>query len=740
MKINKFSLVKYLILLVVILWSFPVLAEEIPTDTSTPLTSEIETTSTPPNTTTPAVASSAVIIRYQDQIIWSGSVDLTSTVYRDSINNIDYPLNSNNVFSALVLADQQSDSFNISDAQFNSGFNSFYLACIKITSGDNACYNWNYIVNNAYPSTSMDSYNLVGGETIYIYFSNPWQITASTTTFPVDTTTTFQTWRYQFDNLLEPWILNGNNLIDISIPNPTPTGWWDQTITVTTTETNANGTADFVFNTTGTYFAKITSLDFSKWSNPITVTVHDAVATTTDPNTSTDSQPFVSGGGGSGFPTNELISQQKINDTVNKLLSFIKSKQESDGKIIDIGTSDWLAMSFGAKNIYAADVKNGTASLYDYLYNYDTVLLDQELNNCTAYPRHILALLASGVAKTDTRINTLKIKLDGCVQNNNFGLPGINDDIFGLLAALAIGEGQNSPVVQNTVATIRANQETDGGFAYPGPFESPDLTGAALSALKYAQNNGMTIEADIFSKAKQYLKNQQLADGGWGFGASDALTTGWAVMGINALGEDQTAWFNSNHKNPWYILTTLDNDHYTQSWDGGIDWFGTKHAVPALLGKSWPIILAPLATAQNTADSGSLGGSGASSTSTEITSIITPTSTPTTTPIIITLVTSTTDHATTTGEVLGEKIIRTQIIKPTISKQKKIIAKNTLPLVKSELAQTTRIEPEKTNPTVLPVIKQAASANRDTVKIILAVSGSGALLIAIYLGLKSLKK
>ncbi len=207
MKTNKISLAKYLIILGVMFWCLPALADELPTDI-TSSTPEIQLTSTTPETIPPVVASSTLIIRYQDQIVWTGSINLTTAIYHDEINGVDYPLNANNVFSALVLADQQSEAFTISDAQYNADYNSFYLACITIASpAQNACYNWNYVVNNIYPSMGMDSYNLTGGETIYIYFSNPWQITATTTTFPADTTTTFQTWRYQFDNLLEPWIL-----------------------------------------------------------------------------------------------------------------------------------------------------------------------------------------------------------------------------------------------------------------------------------------------------------------------------------------------------------------------------------------------------------------------------------------------------------------------------------------------------------------------------------------------------
>ncbi len=65
-------------------------------------------------------------------------------------------------------------------------------------------------------------------------------------------------------------------------------------------------------------------------------------------------------------------------------------------------------------------------------------------------------------------------------------------------------------------------------------------------------------------------------------------------MGINALDEGQNEWFNASGKNPWQPLLNLINTagYYEPTWaPGTVDWFATKHAVPALLGKSWPIIL-----------------------------------------------------------------------------------------------------------------------------------------------------
>lgn len=742
MKNNKLSALKYLVILGAALWSLPVLADE--TNSSTPdiVTSTPEVVTSTPSPEPEAAASSTLTLRFEDQIIWTGKIELTSTLYHDETNNLDYLLNTNTVFSSLVLADQQSNAFNISDAQYNAGFDSFYLACINVssTSTNNACYNWNYVVNNNYPSVGVDKYLLNGGENIYVYFSNPWKITATTSTFPLDTTTTLQTWRYQFDNLSEPWVLDPDHLVDISIPNPTPTGWWDQTITVTTTQTNSSGTVDYKFSATGTYYAKIVSLDWTKWSNPITLNVQ-GVNTTTQTNTTTNEPPPTTGGSGSA----PAISTTEINNAVQKILNFLKSKQLNDGSILDLQMSDWSAMSFGANGTYAESIRTSTFSLYDYLNITFVTSTTQTLNNCTEYARHILGLLSSGFSKTNTQIIDLKNKIKTeCLAEGQVGQAGINDDIFILLALLATDESTASEIIQVSVNAIKNDQQPSGAFTWDG-WAGQDVTGAAINALKYASTFGIVVDDLIFQNAKTYLQNTQLSDGGWGFStSSDPLTTSWAMHGINALGEGQVQWTNSSNKNPWTaLINKLGNtDYYTSPGStDGIDWFATKHAVPALLGKSWPIILTPITQPSS-------GGSGGSSntpisTSTEIASIITTTTTSTTaiTTPTSTVQTTTTTNENETGQILGMRIEseepQTKIAGQKIVKSKVAIKIETKPTTtlsednNQNINEQTEVNQENNN---------TSSPAREMIKKLLILCILGAGIIAVYLGFKSIKK
>ncbi len=617
-------------------------------DTATSTTTDTNTVAKPPNTI-------SLTIRYQDEYLFTGEIPLVTTTYTDITSNSTHSLDATStVFSSLVIADSISDNFTLSDAQlvqFAPGLSSFYVRCLTLTQSSStlACDNWNYVVNGIYPNQGMDAYTLTGDEEVYIYFSDSWKITASTSTFPLGTTTTLETFRYDYSNLSNPWTADPFTVIDIGVPNPNSIGFWDATITADTTSTGEFGSLEYLFAATGTYYAKITTSDFSKWSFPITVHVTDAllVSTTTSSTTSTENQTTGgsggSGGSGSNNQSSATISQDQINAAVTKIISFLTLSQDTTGKIIDGTITDWSLMSFGANGIYGSSIKASSTSpsLLDFTKAY-TLTDASDLNSCAGYPRHLLALLAAGVPTTDSTVQNMitGIKSSACYTNHTFGQTGINDDVFALLALLAIDTPVSDSMITDIITTITGDQTQTGAFTWAG-FPGADITGAAINALQYAKNKGASLSQTIFDKAKTYLKNEQLADGGWGFGTSDVLTTSWAVMGIHALGENQNQWSTAQGKNPWSVLVSgvTSAGYYESAWvPGTVDWFGTKHAVPALLGKTWPIILAPQTTETISSSNGGGAGSGLTTLSptTTIIATTTPNSTPTTTTFIVT--------------------------------------------------------------------------------------------------------
>jgi len=737
-------------------------------DQTAAATSTEDTTTSTTETTTDTTSTTVNLnIRYKNNLVFSGVINLaSSTIITDDQGNTETTATST-VLTALINAQNQADNFSISDLQ-NSSYG-YYLKCLYLDiNTTSTCDNWNYVVNDSYPTVGMGSYVLNGGENIYIYYGDSWRITTDNDTVTTNTSTSFYTWKYDYSNVNSDWVVDPNDLVAITTPNPTPSGWWDTDITVSTTLSNDQGVAYYNFTSTGTFSAKITSEDYSKWSNPISITVTDTptiISSSTESTTTEENTDQNSGGGNGGSAnTNQSISNTTINNSINKIINFLKSKQGADGKIVDGNISDWAAMAFGADNIYANDVSNGGKSLYNFIYNYNFTD-NSDINTCASYPRHILALLAAGTDKTDNKIIDLKNKINSdCIKNNKFGQDGINDDVFGLLALLATDENINTTSIQTTFNTILSDQQSDGSFTWNG-YSGADITGAAINVLKYAKEKGLSVDEKIFTGAKQYLKSQQLTDGGWGFGSSDALTTSWVVMGLNAIGEDQSQWFN-NGKNPWYILTTLDDDHYTQSWDGNIDWFGTKHAVPALIGAHWPIILTPQPTVDNSTTNVSSGNGGSS-----ILSEIATTTTDNTTTTTSTLTTDMT--ALSTSTIFATTTITTSTANKSPSTT--ILQETTTPAPEEKIDQTvsnTNNQRNDRSNTVLntpPTTAKKISKNDDkpeqqlssgqpatdqkqtidnlpldtptkkNAKKILAVSGGGILALGAYLGLKLLK-
>jgi len=466
-------------------------------------------------------------------------------------------------------------------------------------------------------------------------------------------------------------------------------------------------------------------------------------------------------------PTLTIIDDGTLQSAAQKIANFLKTQQSEDGKIIDGTITDWSIISFGAINKYADEIKNTSSSLLDFekQYNLDD---PSDLNSCATYPRHILALVAAGVNVNDNTIQGLKNKIFTiCYKNNQYGLNGINDDIFGLIGLLAINTNPNEPIIQDTVSTILSWQLENGAFSWPDWFDvnkkvaGDDITGAAINALNYAKNNGISIDENTIKKAAAYLKTTQQADGGWGYGQSDPMTTEWVLMGINSLGEGQNEWFNSVGKNPWnpLIEQLKNNGTYESIWaPGTVDWFAMKHAIPAILGKSWPVVLPEkiqhLEVTENITytSSGSSGYYFAHPTTTD-TSTTATTSTVATTTLMVNTVsttpTTTIDFTTTTLEdiIPTTTLVATNttatIKNKTTSKK---ISTNDVTTLKKEIEKT--IVPTTLSQSQAPGDNKAEdiinelpldTSHKNNAKKMLAISGGSTIALGFYLGLRLLK-
>lgn len=157
--------------------------------------------------------------------------------------------------------------------------------------------------------------------------------------------------------------------------------------------------------------------------------------------------------------------------------------------------------------------------------------------------------------------------------------------VFGLVSA---GEDASKPA-----EWLKGQQNNDGGYGWmPGAESDSDDTAAVIMALIAA---GERKDAPAVSRALDYLRANQMEDGGFNYGgssSSNAASAAWVIQAIAAAGEDPSRW-SKNSRDAVSALADL------QQPDGSFRWTAyttdnpcgmTARAIPALLGKPYPVL------------------------------------------------------------------------------------------------------------------------------------------------------
>ena len=110
----------------------------------------------------------------------------------------------------------------------------------------------------------------------------------------------------------------------------------------------------------------------------------------------------------------------------------------------------------------------------------------------------------------------------------------LNDDIFGILALVSVGEPLGDPVISDSKKFLLNHQNSDGGWAFAvGGTSDSNTTASALVALASV---GLAATNTQIQNALNYLKTAQKTDGGLtydptsSFGTdSDSSSTAWLL-------------------------------------------------------------------------------------------------------------------------------------------------------------------------------------------------------------------
>ena len=291
--------------------------------------------------------------------------------------------------------------------------------------------------------------------------------------------------------------------------------------------------------------------------------------------------------GASGYPL-------AVSDTeVEGALDYLRSAQADDGNIGGFGTSAWVVMALAAagEDPHSWKKAGGNPSIVDYLKSNAG---GANLSIATDVERMILAVVAAdenpGNFGGVDFVAALKALYDG-TQVGDAML--VWDDFSAVLALVAAGESPNSEIIQNTLSFIKSCQQPDGGWGYDVNASwgtDVDSTAAAIMALIAA---GESPDLVAVTGGLSYIKSQQADSGGFlSWGTTNPSTDSWAIDAIVAAGQDPTsASWTKNGTTPVDDLLGFQNatDGSFPDWMGNPDPWTTSYALPALLGRPYPV-------------------------------------------------------------------------------------------------------------------------------------------------------
>ncbi|MBS7658782.1 MAG: prenyltransferase/squalene oxidase repeat-containing protein [Candidatus Bathyarchaeia archaeon] len=270
-------------------------------------------------------------------------------------------------------------------------------------------------------------------------------------------------------------------------------------------------------------------------------------------------------------------------------LNYFRAMQDSSGSIGGFSVSCWVVMAIASAGYDPHNFKKNTNSVVDYIIN-NKNQIDQ--TKVTDLSKFILALTAAYENPRNIGgVNYVSL-LEATFRNNQFGDElMLNDDFWAVMALISAGIDKNDPKIQNAVNFIKAHQNNDGGWSWTiNGISDVDDTAAAIMALIAAGENK---QSSPILNALNYLKTQLHSDGGFIYmGEANAASNAWGIMALVATGVNPTSveWVRNN-KSPVDILLSLQNSDgsfsYIKGQSGSVWW--TAYAIPALLGKFYPI-------------------------------------------------------------------------------------------------------------------------------------------------------
>ncbi|HLP86454.1 MAG TPA: prenyltransferase/squalene oxidase repeat-containing protein [Candidatus Paceibacterota bacterium] len=402
----------------------------------------------------------------------------------------------------------------------------------------------NLNIDNTSPTSpynlSAKQYELIQNDNILFYYNtNPLYISVDNLTPSVGSDVTISVKEFGLDSSWNPvWlpsiskVVIGSNILD----------------------TDENGEYKIKILNTDSFTVQGQKDNFI--SSPL-LTINPIVASEEE-NNEEENNTGSGGGGGSSVSTKEF--------SIEKALSFLISKQKSDGSLGDPLYTDWAAISAkaGENSNLQSSIKN---YLKSNLFN-SSVATDNE--------RHAMALMSLNINPyTGTSVNYIK-KITDSFDGTQIGESSLwNDDIFGLIVLQNAGYDDNDEIIFKTISFILNKQSDNGSWG------SVDMTGAGIMALREFDDVEGVDEA--ISKAEDYLINTQNEDGGF----DNPFSTSWALQALSI----DNKYDNEVKDALEYLGELQEEDGGTKGSEDNNRVWATSYSIPAVLGLSWNDIL-----------------------------------------------------------------------------------------------------------------------------------------------------
>ncbi|MBU0612359.1 terpene cyclase/mutase family protein [Patescibacteria group bacterium] len=501
----------------------------------------------------PALANASDVnltIRDGNTIVFSDIIPFPAqTVELNDIDGNPHTIDEGSVLAVLNDADVMSPDFSISNLTYYSSFGSLYLKCITHSAGEK-CDNWQYTVNDIYPSSGMDTNILSGGENVYIYFGPQHKLSLNSNSINTSETLIVKTEDYDYQN--DSWTTRTG--ITVGVTQPDPDNPWSP-LEVQTSPVDASGEAVFSEIPEGSYNVGIRE-DFYFPTEALTVTVPP---------------PIHHSSGGYRSPTIVSIPVKQTFDT-KRAFEFLSSQQKEDGSFGEDIYTDWTALAFSSNDEH----KDQKDKLIKYLSENKPkgeLLTDHE--------RHAIALVALGLNPYNTNNENYIKKITDSFDGKQFGDANEdNDDIFALIVLQNAGFTQEEKIISENISYILSKQRKDGSWD-----ESIDMTGAGMEALSNYKE--IPEVKNALERAKNFMKQSQKDDGGF----ENVSSTAWAMQGILAIGEKIEDWTKNSNSPLDYLAEKQDTDGGIKNTNLESKIWETSYSLASLSGKTWNQIM-----------------------------------------------------------------------------------------------------------------------------------------------------